>query len=408
MLVKLQEELKATRSALREAHSDRDLEKIKVGKRDQEVFKAQYQLVGTQEELAQTQAKIKDAQARIKVVEEERDALKQNLKEEEVARIAAEGRIALPISQKDDDHELNSLTKQNRQTESPVFKYLEFDFLPSVSAMEEIREQLDLLSQKAASAEAQVDFMKMECQLGCCTCKLAAEQELIYVHDDAMDFQLLRPSNPTYDDIVVETITQEYTLDVIQFDISGPEQVTPPQSSGRNPVKVEEVKPNSVWSVSPHTKITPTSKQTPQTTHIASACNVATEPEEIKDEEDLLSTQAPCFNNDPGQVTIDIDVIDDIELPRTPVRAFTTVTRVPLKDDNNATQDYSAFQSPAHLTREEAMEQIRQRRGRARSIAGTPKRLLSADQTPRRDISAPEMGTVKIPGPAARSQSRMQ
>ncbi|KAF1819820.1 uncharacterized protein K489DRAFT_296238, partial [Dissoconium aciculare CBS 342.82] len=95
-VVKLQEELKGARSTLRVAQSTLDMEKRKTQQRDQETFDAQYKLVSMQEELEQLQL-------RLQIVEEEREALKKNLQEEEVARIAAEGRIALPVSPQGDD-----------------------------------------------------------------------------------------------------------------------------------------------------------------------------------------------------------------------------------------------------------------------------------------------------------------
>jgi len=151
----------------------------------------------------------------------------------------------------------------------------------------------------------------------------------------------------------------------------------------------------------------------PQTPRIASVRVITPEPEMTDGQHDasegmMRSTRTPSPHATENDNTVRI--VGDLEAPRTPEQnekwAFTTVTRVPLKDGDGPTQDFSAFRSPANLTREEAMEQIRQRRGRARSVAGTPKRLLSVDQTPRRDISAPEMGQVKTPGTAARSQSR--
>ena len=103
-MVKLQEELKSCRSSLNAMSTNMDSEKARAARREQEAFTAQYQLISVQEALEK-------AQERIKTGEEERDALKTSLKEEEVARIAAEGCIALPVSSRDEDDECASPIK---------------------------------------------------------------------------------------------------------------------------------------------------------------------------------------------------------------------------------------------------------------------------------------------------------
>ncbi|KAH0550908.1 hypothetical protein GP486_007728, partial [Trichoglossum hirsutum] len=96
--VKLQEDLKATRVSLRSAHHEIESSRSKTEKREQEAFAARYKLIGVQEELT----KVRE---RLGVVEQERDSLKTSLKEEEVARIAAEGRISLPSPTEDEMRE---------------------------------------------------------------------------------------------------------------------------------------------------------------------------------------------------------------------------------------------------------------------------------------------------------------
>src|ERR1700733_13958630 len=67
-LVKLQEDLKATRANMKVVQGNLEIERLKSAKREQEAFTAQYQLVGSQEECQK-------ALERIKVLEEERDTL---------------------------------------------------------------------------------------------------------------------------------------------------------------------------------------------------------------------------------------------------------------------------------------------------------------------------------------------
>lgn len=84
------------RTQLRKSQSDVDDEKERSNKREQEAFEARYQLVGLQEEFAAMVEKMK-------LVEQERDALRTIAKNEEVARIAAEGQLPLPKLSEDDE-----------------------------------------------------------------------------------------------------------------------------------------------------------------------------------------------------------------------------------------------------------------------------------------------------------------
>jgi len=408
-MVKLQEELKAARIALRAASSDRDLEKVKVGKRDQEVFKAQYQLVGTQEELAHAQAKLQDASARIKIVEEERDALKQNLKEEEVARIAAEGRIALPPSM-DDEHEPSSL-KENRRSASPppmcVHEVSNANDLRSFPAMEELEEELMLQTRKAAFAEAQIDFMKMECQFGCCACQVADQQSLAYIFDDSFDESI--PASRSAKRPQKSSWTGKPRHNAVVKSASGDPNQDPFTDPASPAIHVAPTEKDTLGaaasSVSPVSRsYSPSTKQPPCTPRTASVRTKDLDEVNVGFSQKNASSTTPPTPRDQDMALESMDIKEDIQLPVTPVhkemRSLTGI-RVPLRDDDGPTQDFSAFQSPGNLSREEAIEQIRQRRGRARSVAGTPNRLFST-------CSAPETGRAKTSGPAARSRSRMR
>ncbi|CAK7230451.1 hypothetical protein SCUCBS95973_007578 [Sporothrix curviconia] len=89
-IVKLQEELKTARASARASEETLVHEKERSKAREQEAFQARYELVGCQEELEQTLQKVK-------ILEQERDAFRSLAKsEEDVARIASEGRLPLP------------------------------------------------------------------------------------------------------------------------------------------------------------------------------------------------------------------------------------------------------------------------------------------------------------------------
>ncbi|KAK3678736.1 hypothetical protein LTR78_001189 [Recurvomyces mirabilis] len=163
-VIKLQEELKSTRSSLRITQSGFDVEKQKVQRREQDTFNAQYQLAAVQEELDKLRAQLK-------IVEEEKEALKTNLKDEEVARVAAEGMIALPASQEDED-----LFTSPRKARSPFSDNKE-NLGPSPRKIRESRSmEEDLLREKMRRehAEEMVEFLGLECRFRCCRCRTQA------------------------------------------------------------------------------------------------------------------------------------------------------------------------------------------------------------------------------------------
>ena len=176
--MKLQEELKATRNAFRVAQSDLDLERRKVDRRDQDTFTAQYELVAVQEQLQQMQAKMQ-------TVEAERDALKMNLKEEEVTRVAAEGRIALPSASAEDD-EVGSPKKTPSPRKNALFANPESASRERIE-LEQLRYEVQRERRLREHAQDRIDFMKMECQYQCCSCRVAENAGMPYVHDGSLE-----------------------------------------------------------------------------------------------------------------------------------------------------------------------------------------------------------------------------
>ena len=187
-LVRMQEELKSTRSSLAVTRQQLELERSKATKYEQDAFSSQYKLVGAQEELH-------NATERARLVEEERDALKTSLKEEEIARVAAEGRIALPEGDDVDDDidPLYSPQKSPRKMARPaVDGENKENILPPKKKLELKALQDELAEERRLRerAQDQVDFMKMECQFECCSCRIAEGQGRRYVHDDSLVEQM--------------------------------------------------------------------------------------------------------------------------------------------------------------------------------------------------------------------------
>ncbi|KAI9660642.1 MAG: hypothetical protein M1821_009994 [Bathelium mastoideum] len=176
-LVKAQEELKMCRKQLNAAHVNIDIEKAKATQREQDAFKAEYKFVGVQEELTK-------AQERIKIIEEERDVLKTSLKEEEVARVAAEGRIALPTSRENEDDEFASPRKSPSKRRILDLNEDKENVSPQRAIeVTKFREELAKEKIRRVKAEETVEFMKIECQFERCSCRVAERKGSKYVHD---------------------------------------------------------------------------------------------------------------------------------------------------------------------------------------------------------------------------------
>lgn len=169
-IVKLQEELKAARTTTKSLDEAVGREKERTRVREQEAFTARYQIVGVQEQLEQ-------ALAQIKLVEQERDAFKTAAKNEEVARIAAEGRLPLPSSQDPNDEFASppkkGMKKRKISREEPRYSLSTMEIESSAATEMEIEEltlQVQWERQRAERAEEMVDFLKAECEMHCCPC----------------------------------------------------------------------------------------------------------------------------------------------------------------------------------------------------------------------------------------------
>ncbi len=176
-VLKLQDELKSTRNSLRITQSGFDLERQKLQRKEQERFEMEYQLISLQEQ-------VEKLKQRLETADQERDALKTALKEEEVARIAAEGMIALPLSETMD----LDLMSSPKKAASPKKHRGMFDVL------EEDKENMGTVSRKASEsrrltqelerekmlrehAEEMIDFLRLECNFKCCGCRCASRSE---------------------------------------------------------------------------------------------------------------------------------------------------------------------------------------------------------------------------------------
>jgi hypothetical protein len=459
-IVKLQEELKTSRAAARSHEEILILEKERSKAREQEAFESRLQLMSVQEHLAQ-------ALDRIKAVEQERDAFKTIAKNEEVARIAAEGQIPLPQSEEADDEFASP--KKEHPSLAPV------DIVSSAASEAEIEELTRLWQwekQRADRTQEHVEFLEAECQLRCCAgarfrprrslgmSSRKARAEPIAIVDPA-DLAILgrKSLSPTE----VSTPVEETVIHHLQID-SPMEDAPPVQSQGsrRTTVYVPEegtfrtfsqmeldamqtadkassreqsVEVKRQRNNAHHTR-TPSVEppdfaltvrgrtslmsllNAPREGSAGPVMNIPTTPangslaQPADEEPEVIEAEADAQAPEcPGQ-----DEAQEVRRSQTSAAFYTvtTTTTVPLREKRNVDpREYMAngrrsnqrtpsfdVNNPAltpTMTREQALAQIRERRGRARSAAQgamTPRKQMVSGGGERRDVSAPTARAV--------------
>ncbi|KAI0130741.1 hypothetical protein F4814DRAFT_444877 [Daldinia grandis] len=460
-IVKLQEDLKAARSSCKSVEESLAREKDLSKAREQEAFKSRYQLAGIQEQLEK-------ALERIAFVEQERDAYKDAAKSEEIARIAAEGRLPLPPE--DPDSEFAS-PKKERVSLSAV------DILSSAASEEEIEELTRLWQwerQRADRAQEHLEFVQAECQLRCCSCAksrprrsmaASARQERtgpVTIVDPADLMILGQVPKPVEQPIFIQSRNSEYSqgqeeeqsgeqeqelqpLEKIESQLDHVVQKGVPrerkeprrstifvpsegifrtisqqdlqtieksEDSPYEPTTPKDPPPNHSFysrtpSVEPPTFALMAQERTSllsllnaprQSDYNYSMMNIPTMPLEgpnrSDSEEDAEEAARSKGEMEPEEDTRPHSTAAFYTVTTTttvPVREPTNQNRVPSFDVNNPTL------APT-MTREEALAQIRERRGRARSAAqglATPRRQMMSGTGDRRDVSAPAARAAK-------------
>lgn len=211
MNVKLHEELKTARTAVKILEDGLKHEKERSRAREQEAFEARYQIVGVQEQLDQ-------ALARIKVVEQERDAFKTAAKNEEVARIAAEGRIPLPRTDDPTDEFASPPKKAQQQKKrkisgkEPRYSLSAMEIEASVATemeIEQLTSQVQWERQRADRAQDMVEFLQAECEMRCCPCGRARPQPSPRASRRQSRHSSIPPTVPTVEEVAEEVAGQD-------------------------------------------------------------------------------------------------------------------------------------------------------------------------------------------------------
>jgi hypothetical protein len=212
----LEKEVRRTKSDL--DHKTKDAENYK-----NQVYSLQVELESTVARLGEEMQLLRDT---LKSMEGERDALKTSLKEEEVMRIAAEGNIALPTASADENDEFGSPVRSPQKHRNMQREDDDKENVAPKKAMVELKLlQQELATEKRLRERAveQIDFMKMECQFQCCSCRIAENQGKTYVHDNTYmtEMQRIKTSVPVFtpppsaheDDAMEGVITKQERVD---------------------------------------------------------------------------------------------------------------------------------------------------------------------------------------------------
>lgn len=398
-----------------------------------EAFAAKYQLVGVQEELT----KMREA---VKLAEVERDALKTSLREEEVARVAAEGRIALPINTEGDDEDhLASPQKKKTQTSIPAsVQPPDHTLANDDEKVSRLEEELRWARRKVRDAEDQVDFMRMECRFRCCSCRLVEANgadcdletsfmdEVITKQREMEEALTRRPSaeeprrnlssiaegddqaenNNTALEVAQETTSSETAKEIAFCPTTGTFHAidsgteTTPVLEETNSLNDNDNCNDNSSAITPANE--PSSLQQPQSHRTPSPHLL------LPGETSLLSLlAAPIQPPQPAQAPSPSPSPPSSSSPRH--RTITTTTTIPLAAEaaegpspaphphpppSSLPADHhdESLLAGTSMTRQQAIEQIRLRRGRARSIAAgalTPRKQMLEGAAARRDISAP-------------------
>ena len=217
MIPTLQTKIQSLQRNAQRAESDTKFKSEEAARYQNQLYSLQIELEGVN---ARTSEEIVTLNDKLKLIEGERDALKTSLKEEEVMRIAAEGHIALPAAANDEDDEFGSPIRSPRKPR-PISRCEDDkeNVAPRKGAVELRFLQQELAAEKRLRqrAEEQVDFMKMECQFQCCSCRIAENQGKQYVHDNS------------------------YATEMQRIKMSVPATTPPPSSHGEDPA--EDVRP---------------------------------------------------------------------------------------------------------------------------------------------------------------------
>jgi hypothetical protein len=464
-LVKIQEELKLSKSENRTLKDDIRAEREAKENAKQEAFERAYALAGITEELQSLKDQLRAVEAANRSsLQLEVNPINENNEKPQID-YADQATCTTPVSRRpkrsadasellitasQSIHEEETPTKKprlsrrvsNKENEDPEELQRQTDII------ENLKTEIKFAQRQREKADEMIHFMKMECQFKRCSCRIAESQGYDYVHDKewhkrSQERSVSQPRGEQQIHVREETParsahspfespatamtppTPEYREPDLAKDMQSTEDpeiafcpttgtfVSIPSPHAEMPDRPSEgplVLPNADEIASPRFEnpAVPTIEHDdlhPDTAHESYEVNPA-ESEIPLDEPVEYSPVDPIdpIQNDDGCVA-ETQPSEQLPqpLPITPTEQFTnmreeSITRtIPLQTEPRRSQNLSAVIPGTPVTREEALAQIRARRGRARSIV---KRSASTSEATVRAQGQGATKTKRIPGMA--------
>lgn len=455
----LQAKIQGLERNIKRAESDVKFKTEEAAKYQSQLYSVEVELEGV---TARLQEEIQTLKDRLRLVESERDALKASKPEEEVHEVAVEGRLQLPVSTNDEQDELRSPIRsprkprngqhddEDKENQSPRKRAVDLHFLQQELAAER---------RYRSRAEDQIEFMKMECQFQCCSCRIAENKSKTFIYDNsfAAQMEVIKASVPALTPPASDNGDDAMDVEMNEPTASRPYTPPPEEHTSEHTVVVqpqdEEAEKYTVFSPTTGTfkKIPSPLKALPKrslsrqsgresshsTTRFSDArSQVAGLDAAFEYEPESVHHEVVERSKSAMDIAIHEDDSDEEMEPPTPVATGpgtpyvtkTTTTTIPIafSPATPAPRPGKQLMSPFTIghgaangrtpvlgelqlnnvpfDREAALQAIRERRGRARSMAegtGTPMKQMLEGTKERRDISAP-VSRIGI----SRSQSR--
>jgi hypothetical protein len=467
-LVKFQEELKLSKGEVKNLKDEVRLERDAKEKAKQEAFERAYALAGITEELqglkdqlrsfeAENRADALEAQAKEiqdKSVTEQRDKATPTHTPRRPKRSAdafelLHGSATYLESETHDEATPSKKIRlsrriSNKENQDPDVVEIQEDMIADLQ--EEVRWE----QQQRQKAEDMVHFLKMECQFKRCSCRLAGN----YVHDREWDNARQKDLMPIETENEHPSVSEDSPVTSAHSPLGSPASaMTPPTPHEREPEEQENIKFEK--DIQHPQGLAMTFSPTTGTFHaLPSPRNdrhgqVSEEPLVLPDADEPAVT-SPVYKRSPTppaklepQQTTDCEIpghceikdegqiecpsstrlilSDNVSRRATPVETLPItptddapdsteelhVKTVPILTEDSQSRSAVAMIPGTPITREEALAQIRARRGRARSTA---KRSASASEATVRARGigvTPVRGTKRIPG-ATNSDTRSE
>lgn len=420
MLVKLQEELKDSRSEIRSLKDELKVEKDAKQKANQEAFERAYALAGLTEELevlkdrlrsSETNNQAKTLQARADEMQErdldlssgsERHFVRWTPHQRRRKRAADEprGRSGFELHHRSGSGSTPPKRPRLSDEGSPSENESESTSSMAFSeTMDDLRDELDRERKLRVDAEDMIHYLKMECQFMTCSCRIAESLGTRYVHDHEWDAKMrakeaLEKADEENREPSAAANEEEPQVDArpqtpVQSHTPPPKKESTPPSDAE---KAEEILEEPILTFSPRTG---TFRTVPSPLRVAQAPggqNIA----------QLLPTDATVTEENGGNAALDCTTPktenDVFEFGRNPVSfkrrgspvkqetedkqeegsipEHSTTTTIPLRSDGDPAPSSFPNVPGTPISREQALAQIRARRGKTQNM----KRSASAGE----------------------------